>query len=146
MLTRSGRRRMLYLMAGATAPALGSYPYLLYGSSVAAHYPFLFWSIATVINVLVGGLVVVMAYAVAFFGVSWPDRVIKSRLFKWIMRGPVTASLALALMTIVRRGGVLMGVEYSAFVPLDDGGDGASVRACDHALRASVGTLSVLWT
>ena len=31
MLTRSGRRRMLYLMAGATAPALGSYPYLLFG-------------------------------------------------------------------------------------------------------------------
>jgi hypothetical protein len=118
MLTRSGRRRMLYLMAGATAPALGSYPYLLYGSAVAARFPFLFWSVATLINILVGGLVIVMAYAVAFFGVSWPDRVIKSRLFKWIMRGPVTASLALALMTIVRRGGALMGVEYSAFVPL----------------------------
>ena len=118
MLTRSGRRRMLYLMAGATAPALGSYPYLLYGSAVAARLPLLFWSVATVINILVGGLVVVMAYAVAFFGVSWPDRVIKTRLFKWIMRGPVTASLALGLMTIVRRGGALVGVEYSAFVPL----------------------------
>ncbi len=105
MLTRSGRRRMLYLMAGATAPALGSYPYLLYGYSFAAQYPFLFWGGATVINVLVGGLVIVMAYAVAFFGVSWPDRVIKSRLFKWIMRGPVTASVALGLMTIVRTSG-----------------------------------------
>jgi hypothetical protein len=118
MLTRSGRRRMLYLMAGATAPALGSYPYLLYGYSVAAQYPLLFWGVATVINVLVGGLVIVMAYAVAFFGVSWPDRVVKSRLFKWIMRGPVTASLTLGLMTIVRRAGVLMGIEYSVFVPL----------------------------
>ncbi len=118
MLTRSGRRRMLYLMAGATAPALGSYPYLLYGYAVAAQFPFLFWGVATVINVLVGGLVIVMAYAVAFFGVSWPDRVIKSRLFKWIMRGPVTASVALGLMTIVRRAGVLVGIEYSAFVPL----------------------------
>jgi len=118
MLTRSGRRRMLYLMAGATAPALGSYPYLLYGYSFAAHYPFLFWGGVTIINVLVGGLVIVMAYAVAFFGVSWPDRVIKSRLFKWIMRGPVTASVALGLMTIVRRAGVLVGIEYSAFVPL----------------------------
>src|SRR5512138_2929133 len=118
MLTRSGQRRMLYLMAGATAPALGSYPYLLFGSAVAARLPFLFWSAATVINLLVGGLVIIMAYAVAFFGVSWPDRVIKTRLFKWIMRGPVTASLALGLMTIVRRAGALMGIEYSAFVPL----------------------------
>ena len=118
MLTRSGRRRMVYLMAGATAPALGSYPYLLYGSSFISQFPLLFWMGSVFINVLVGGLVVVMAYAVAFFGVSWPDRVIKSRLFKWIIRGPVTASLALGLMTIVRRAGVLAGTEYSVFVPL----------------------------
>ena len=118
MLSRSGRRRMLYLMAGATAPALGSYPYLLFGYALAAQHQFLFWSVATVINMLVGVLVILMAYAVAFFGVSWPDRVIKSRLFKWIMRGPVTASTALALMTIVRRGGELFGFPYNAFVPL----------------------------
>lgn len=119
MLTRSGRRRMLYLMAGATAPALGSYPYLMFGSSIAAEHQFLFWSVALVINILVAGLVVVMAYAVAFFGVSWPDRVVKSRLFKWIMRGPVTASAALGLMTIVRRGGeVFGGLSYTALVPL----------------------------
>ena len=117
MLTRSGRRRMLYLMAGATAPALGSYPYLLFGYSIAAQHQFLFWGVATIINLLVGALVILMAYAVAFFGVSWPDRVIKSRLFKWIMRGPVTASAALALMTIVRRSGELLGSPYNAFVP-----------------------------
>lgn len=119
MLTRSGRRRMLYLMAGATAPALGSYPYLLFGSGIASRFPLSFWSTALVINVLVAGLVILMAYAVAFFGVSWPDRVVKSRLFKWLLRGPVTASLALTMMTLVRRAGVLFdGQEYSAFVPL----------------------------
>ncbi len=117
MLTRLGRRRMFYLMAGATAPALGSYPYLLFGSSFAAAHPLLFWTSAMSINFLVGGLVVVMAYAVAFFGVSWPDRVVKSRLFKWILRGPVTASFALAIMTIVRRVGETFGEPYSAAVP-----------------------------
>lgn len=119
MLTRSGQRRMLYLMAGATAPALGSYPYLLYGSSFAAQFPLVFWSAVLVNNLLVAVLVVTMAYAVAFFGVSWPDRVVKSRLFKWLLRGPVTASMALALMTIVRRAGVFFGGDpYSGFVPL----------------------------
>jgi len=117
-LTRSGRRRMLYLLAGATAPALGSFPYLLYGSSVAANFPFLFWGTATLSNFLVGGLIIVMAYAVAFFGVSWPDRVVKSRLFKWIMRGPVVASVALAVMTIIRRSGEHFGTTYSAAVPV----------------------------
>src|SRR5512138_1725361 len=119
MLTRSGQRRMLYLMAGATAPALGSYPYLLFGSSLAAKYPLLFWSTALVINVLVVILVIIMAYAVAFFGVSWPDRIVKSRLFKWLLRGPVAASLALGLVTIVRRLGLYFeGEPYSGFVPL----------------------------
>ncbi|MDX9991903.1 MAG: histidine kinase N-terminal 7TM domain-containing protein [Anaerolineales bacterium] len=118
MLTRSGRRRMLYLMAGATAPALGSYPYLLFSSNIAAQHPFIFWTSSTVINFGVGALIVTMAYAVAFFGVSWPDRVVKSRLFKWIMRGPVTASITLAVMTIVRRAGGIFGVEYNAGVPV----------------------------
>ena len=119
MLTRSGQRRMLYLMAGATAPALGSYPYLLFGSDVAARYPLFFWSAAFIINVLVAILVIVMAYAVAFFGVSWPDRIVKSRLFKWLLRGPVTASLALTVITVVRRAGLYFeGEPYSAFVPL----------------------------
>src|SRR5215204_6594643 len=119
MLTRSGQRRMLYLMAGATAPALGSYPYLLFGSDLAAQYPLFFWSTAFIINLLVAILVIVMAYAVAFFGVSWPDRIVKSRLFKWLLRGPVTASLALAVMTIVRRAGLYFeGEPYSGFVPL----------------------------
>jgi len=119
MLTRSGQRRMLYLMAGATAPALGSYPYLLFGSDIAARYPLFFWSTALIINMLVAILVIIMAYAVAFFGVSWPDRIVKSRLFKWLLRGPVTASLALAVVTIVRRAGLYFeGEPYSGFVPL----------------------------
>jgi len=116
-LTRSGRRRMLYLLAGATAPALGSFPYLLYGSSLAGQHPFLFWGMAMFSNILVAGLIIIMAYAVAFFGVSWPDRVVRSRLFKWIMRGPVTASVALGVMTVVRRIGEIFGVVYSGAVP-----------------------------
>ncbi len=116
-LTRSGRRRMIYLLAGATAPALGSFPYLLYGSILAESHPYLFWGMALVSNLLVGGLIIIMAYAVAFFGVSWPDRVVKSRLFKWIMRGPVTASAALGVMTIVRRLGEFFGTIYSGAVP-----------------------------
>jgi hypothetical protein len=116
-VTRSGRRRMVYLLGGATAPALGSFPYLLYGSTLANQHPFIFWGVALANNLMVGGLIILMAYAIAFYGVSWPDRVVKSRLFKWIMRGPVTASVALGIMTIVRRIGELFGVVYSSAVP-----------------------------
>ena len=116
--TSASRRRMQYLLAGALAPALGSYPYLLFGSGIAAHFPLLFWLAVTVNNLFVSILLVVMAYAVAFFGVPWPDRVVKRRLFKWLMRGPVTASIVLSLTTIVRRTGVFFGTSYSAAVPV----------------------------
>jgi hypothetical protein len=137
-LTRSGRRRMIYLLAGATAPALGSFPYLLYGSFLAESHPYLFWGIALVSNLLVGGLIIIMAYAVAFFGVSWPDRVVKSRLFKWIMRGPVTASLALGVMTVVRRVGESFGTVYSGAVPT---AMVTTVLLMEHAITL----LSPLW-
>lgn len=118
MMTTAGRRRMLYLLAGATMIALGSFPYLLYGSGFASQFQLAFWSFATLTNLVVGGLLVVMAYSVAFFGISWPDRVVKSRLMKWILRGPVIASFALATLTLVRRGGEFFGVTYNVLAPV----------------------------
>ncbi len=103
--TRSGRRRMGYLIVGALAPALGSFPYLLFGSNFATENPHVFWLAAVASNILVSGLIIIMAYAVAFFGVSWPDRVVKRRLIKWVLRGPVTASTVLSLTTMIRRAG-----------------------------------------
>lgn len=116
--TSTSRRRMGYLLIGGIAPALGSFPFLLYGSTLAANHPTLFWITSVLTNIVVGFLLVVMAYAVAFFDAFWSDRVVKSRLFKWILRGPVTASLTLALTTIVRRAGENYGASYTALVPI----------------------------
>lgn len=113
-VTSSGRRRMGYLIGGALAPALGSFPYLLFGSTFASQHPYVFWLTAVFSNILVSGLIIIMAYAVAFFGVSWPDRVVKRRLIKWVMRGPVTASTVLALTTLARR----VGEPLSFFAPV----------------------------
>ena len=117
-VTPTSRRRMRYLIIGALAPVLGSYPFLLFGSSLATNHPLLFWLVAVLNNIFVLALLVIMAYSVAFFGVSWPDRVVKRRLFKWLMRGPVTASTVLAITTLVRRAGEYFGFEYTAAVPI----------------------------
>lgn len=117
-LTGTGKRRLVYLMAGATAPALGSYPYLLVGHSLAVAFPGLFWVLAFASNLMVTALLVLMAYAISFFGVAWPDRVIRIRLFKWLLRGPVTASTVLAVTTLVRRAGEYFGFPYTAAVPI----------------------------
>ncbi len=117
-VARASRRRMGYLVIGSLAPALGSYPYLLFGSGFALRHPSFFWLAAVLSNVAVSFLLIIMAYAVAFFGVPWPDRVVKRRLAKWLMRGPVTASTVLAVTTIVRRIGERFGLPYNAAVPI----------------------------
>lgn len=117
-VTSSSKRRMSYLLAGASAPAMGSFPFLLFGSGFAAEHHLIFWLLAMISNLMVSVLLILMAYSVAFFGVSWPDRVVKRRLFKWLMRGPVTASTVLALTTIVRRLGERFGQPYSEAVPI----------------------------
>jgi len=117
-VARASRRRMRYLVMGALAPALGSFPYLLFGSGIAAQFPVLFWIIVISSNILVSFLLILMAYAVAFFGVPWPDRVIKRRLFKWLLRGPVTASTVLAITTLVRRVGERLGYGVSTIIPV----------------------------
>jgi hypothetical protein len=109
---------MRYLLIGALAPVLGSYPFLLFGSSLAENNPLLFWLAATLSNLLVSLLLVLMAYAVAFFGVSWPDRVVKRRLFKWLMRGPVTVSVVIILVTIVNRYGESLGLSNPIVIPI----------------------------
>lgn len=117
-VTRTSRRRMIYLLAGAIAPAIGSFPYLMYGFGWFADKALTYWALVAVGSMFVGILLVIMAYAVAFFGVTWTDRVVKARLFKWLLRGPFTASLTLGVTTIVRRLGVLYGSDYNAFVPI----------------------------
>jgi N-terminal 7TM region of histidine kinase len=117
-VTQTSRRRMTYLVVSALAPAIGCFPLLLYSSTLVAQYSLAFWLMAILVNLFTGVLIVIMAYAVAFFGVPWPDRVVKNRLIKWLLRGPLTASLTLALVTIIRRAGDVFGNPYTALVPI----------------------------
>jgi hypothetical protein len=117
-ITHASRRRMIYLLAGSTAPALGSYPIIAFNYAFFVVHPVVYWILGTISSIAIGALVITMAYSVAFFGVSWPDRVVKSRLFVWLMRGPVTASIILALTTMIRRAGAAFGDQYNALVPI----------------------------
>ena len=116
--TRASQRRMIYLIIAAVFPAFGSFPYLLFGSDFAMQHGLLFWGLATVMNIIIGGVIIVMTYSVSFFGVPWPNRVIKKRLLKWILRGPVAAIIVLGAVTLTRRLGSWAGFPYTGYVPL----------------------------
>ena len=114
----TSRQRMLYLLLGALAPTFGAFPYSVFLGELGARAPTLFLLASITANIFTTILLVVMAYAVAFFGVPWPDRVVKLRLARWLLRGPVTVSAVLALTTAVRRFGEHFGHPYTVFAPL----------------------------
>jgi hypothetical protein len=116
--TSTSRRRMRYLLLGAAGPVLIAYPFLTAGGPFLMQWPLVFWTAQTMINVLVVIQIVLMAYVVAYYGISYPDRVVKSRLFQWLLRGPVVASTVLAVTVVVNRASQLIGWEGSRLVPL----------------------------
>ncbi|MCD6576749.1 MAG: hypothetical protein J7K66_01890 [Anaerolineaceae bacterium] len=117
--TRTSRRRMVYLIISAIGPALGSFPYLMYGTKFASNNSLIFWLLSIFAYLFVSFSIVGMTYTVSFFGFPWPDRVVKSRLFRWIMRGPITASLTLGVTIITLRIGTQFNVDVSSLIILE---------------------------
>lgn len=117
-LTRTSRRRLRYLMFGSLGPILATYPFLMIGGGVADAFPLLLWGSLVIITIGVAFMLVLMAYSVAYSGVSYPDRVVKSRLFQWIVRGPVVASSVLAITVWMNRLALRFNMENSRLVPL----------------------------
>ena len=115
--TSTTRRRMMYLMTSAAAPAIGAFPFLLIAGGTASLHPLIFWSLTLTTNFAVSVLLVVMAYTVAYFGVAQPDRVVKARFFQWLLRGPVVVSTVLAVYLVVSRYGPRLPFYHSRALP-----------------------------
>lgn len=103
-LTDRIRQRMTYLLLGFAAPGVGVFPYLVALSRVMVasprvSLPVLFFSLVG--NIAVAVLLVLMSYTVVYFNVLTPDRVVRYRLIRFFMRGPIVAILViLAVQTL----------------------------------------------
>jgi len=98
-LTSTSRRRLTYLAAAFAAPAAGVFPYLLVIGWSLSPDRNLFWFLLVLGNIAIGGMLILLAYSVAFFGALTPDRVVKHRLIRFLLRGPLLATLV-TLVTI----------------------------------------------
>jgi hypothetical protein len=103
---------MIYLVGGAIGLFFGLFPYLIFESSIGILNSLTFWFLSAVLYLTSWILINTMTYAISFFGFSVPDREIKNRLFHWIFRGPLTASVTLGLTTLLRRAGNLLGQDF----------------------------------
>ena len=109
-LTSTSRRRMTYLMATFAAPAAGVFPYLLLARWPPSVPGGLLWGLLVLGNISIGGMLVLLAYSVAFFGALTPDRVIKHRLIRFLLRGPFVAVLVVVVITAASQAEGWMGL------------------------------------
>ncbi|MBN1230340.1 MAG: hypothetical protein JXA19_00590 [Anaerolineales bacterium] len=114
----ASQRRMGYLMISGASLVLGAFPYLLFASNYAIRSLYIFRLVALISNIVVILAVITLGYAVAFFGVSWPDRIVKSRLIKWLLRGPFTTLLVLVEVIGAQRLGNTNRIVGSFIMPL----------------------------
>ncbi len=109
-LTSTSRRRMAYLAASFAAPAAGVFPYLLVTGWPERLPGILFWLLLAVGNMAVGLMLVVLAYTVAFFGALTPDRVVKHRFIRFLLRGPLQATAVVIVVVAATRTDGLFGL------------------------------------
>jgi hypothetical protein len=102
-LTTTSKRRMTYFALAFAAPAMSMFPYLL-----PTGWPQIFpqlvpWLAVLLVNMGVGAAITFMGYTVAYFGASAPDRVIKRRMVKYLIRGPLLAAIVITALVLSSR-------------------------------------------
>jgi ribosomal protein S7 len=115
-LTRDTRRRMGYLQFAMLTPAFGIFPYsVLLGLSETGSLGMLILVNAT--NLVVILMLLFLAYPLSFFGTEVPDRVVKTELLRFTLRGPATGLLALAVIIYITPATRILGLPGNSFMP-----------------------------
>ena len=116
-LTRGTQRRMAYLQSAILMPALGIFPYsvLLMPGTEFSVLGLLLVNIANIIIIL---MLVFLSYPLYFFGSEKPDRVVKSELLDFLLRGPATGLIALSMINFTTQASRIFSLPGGAFTPL----------------------------
>ncbi len=109
-LTSTSRRRMTYLAVTFVAPAAGIFPYLLLTGWPSGFPGVILWLLSVLGNVGVSLMLVLLAYSVAFIGALTPDRVVKHRLVRFLLRGPLVAMLVVMVILAASEAEGLLGL------------------------------------
>ena len=109
-ITTTTRRRMRRILLAILAAPLSVFPYLAIGGSPAPEVSRLFWLLLILGNVLVGCMYALLTANLVYFGTVSPDRVVRVRLYKFMARVPMTATIVLLVYVLVGRASPLLGL------------------------------------
>jgi hypothetical protein len=115
-IARSTRRRMGYLQFAMLTPAIGIFPFsLILGAGT--EFTLLGLVLVNLANLFVVLMLLFLAYPLSFFGSNIPDRVVKTELLRFILRGPATGLLALATFIFTNASSQILGLQGEEFTP-----------------------------
>jgi hypothetical protein len=100
-VTKTTRKRMTVILASFMAAPLAVYPYLAFSDDADLRISPLFWLVVILGNVTVSAMFAFMTYYIAYFGAASPDRVVRVRLFKFMARVPLAATIILIVYVVV---------------------------------------------
>ncbi len=115
-LTPASARRMAYLQVAFLTPALGIFPYsvLLKPGDEFTLFGLLVINTANIIIIL---MLFFLSYPLYFFGSDRPDRLVKKQLLDFLLRGPATGLIALAVVNFTAQATRVLSLPGDAFTP-----------------------------
>ncbi len=114
--TRATSRRMGYLQIAFLTPAIGIFPYsvLLNPGDELSIFGLLVINTA---NIIIIFMLFFLSYPLYFFGSDIPDRLVKRQLLDFLLRGPATGLIALAMINFTAQATRILGLPGDAFTP-----------------------------
>lgn len=109
-LTTTTRRRMTTTLFAILAAPLGVFPYTLLVGDPTAEMPLFLWPVLIIGNFAVSILFAVLTSQLVYFGSVSPDRIVRVRLYKYMARVPLAATIVLLVFVLVSRAPPLLGL------------------------------------
>ena len=109
-LTRTSRRRMTNTFIAFLAAPLAVFPYMMLVRNPGTEVPIWLWVLLLLGNIMVGVMFAVLTSELAYFGAESPDRVVRVRLYKFMARVPLAATIVLLVYIFVSRNSPILGL------------------------------------
>ncbi len=115
-LTPASQRRMAYLQIALLTPALGIFPYSV-ALNPGAEFTVFGLLVTNTANVIIILMLFFLSYPLYFFGSDIPDRLVKRQLLDFLLRGPATGLLALAVVNFTTQATRILSLPGEALTP-----------------------------
>lgn len=116
--TPTSRRRISYLIYSTIGVQISTTPSIIASLGFTSTNTWWYWLLSLIANLGILALVFMLAYSVVTFCVTWSYRVVRLRLIEWVLRGPITASATLGVVTLVRRTARVIGINSETWTSL----------------------------